>query len=145
MHKNTSDWSCQFAGPTEVSTGTEIPEGCEKVELTFSNGTITLYLVDVDGNSVGAEDLANFNMHYWDITGVKNSDWPGVALSNLPDFSAGTFNADSTGMIINWTGGQTADIKGAFAVNKTYVVKLAKSPATPEITEITLPEAADAE
>lgn len=142
LHKNENDWSVQFLGPTQVNISSDIPEGCAKAEITFADGTVTLYFVDVNGNAVG--DLSKVAVYTYqeEAFGNWNSSTTKGKLS-APNVTSGV--STPSGWVFRWgdfsgDDNQSSDIKNAFKAGKTYVVELKSksSGADCKITEISV-------
>lgn len=78
-YTNASDpnnWVCEFAGPTEVLTGSEIPAGCAPVHITWGGGEyeITFFILAPasdypNGKPVGLDDFDEFCIYTFGGTG----------------------------------------------------------------------------
>lgn len=139
LHKNASDWSCEYSGPTAVNVGSEIPEGCDAVKVTIGTKEVTFYLKDSAGNPVGADDFGKFCIYTYnsEIFGTWATS---TTKGKLSAEMTGTGTAIPEGWIFRWGtnyGSQTSNIIGAFTDGKTYLVELpAAHQGTATITEL---------
>ena len=139
------NWCVEWAGATKVETGSDVPEGCDAVKITFGGGSVvTLYLVDGNGNSVGAADFSKYCIYTfsgeifgnWDASATN-----GVLKANMTVSSS----AIPGGWIIRWRSSasgsftaQTKNIENVIKAGGIYLIKLPKnSQGEHTITEIT--------
>lgn len=149
------NWQVEYTGtPLSVETTNEIPEGCTPITITFTNGTVTLYIVAPGGTAISTENAANYQIHGWQTgnTGIFGAwnDNPTLdqALSVEEDCK------DDLILMFHWQGGQSSNVSN-IKVNKAFVVWLVETgectvkeyvgtvtpdvPATPETPDV--PEA----
>lgn len=141
---NPTNWSCEFAGPTEVNVGTEVPVGCDAVHITLGTSDVTLYLVDGDGNSVGAADFGKYCIYTFN--GEAFGNWKGSETNGLLQAEmTGAVTSMPEGWIIRWKAGsstefnaQCANITGLVA-GSTYLIELpSANQGTPKVTKLEL-------
>lgn len=66
------NWVCQFAGPSEVIAGSEIPAGCAPIHLTWGDGSfeITFFIrLQTDSVPIGADKIGDFSIYTFNGTG----------------------------------------------------------------------------
>lgn len=135
---NPNNWVCQYAGPTEVTTGSEIPAGCDAFTVTMGTNKITFFLVDVSGNPVSKSDFSKFCIYTFNNEIFGN--WTGAATQGvLKEEMTGTGSSVPGGWIFRWGSGygqQTANIEGALKAGKTYLIKLTGNQKDAEVTEL---------
>ena len=142
LHRNASDWSCQYSGPTEVIVGSEIPAGCDTVTVKIgTNEPIMFFIKDGSGNGVKKDDFGKFCIYTYQDELFGN--WNGSTTNGkLKEEMVVNKTAVPAGWIFRWGSGfgnQTADIKGVFKAGKTYLVELPKAnKGSPKITELSI-------
>ena len=141
LHLNATDWSCEYSGPTEINTGSEVPYGCDAFTITIgSNAPITFFLKDASGNGVGKADFSKFCIYTYQEEIFGN--WNGSTTNGkLKDEITVTNTAIPSGWIFRWGSGygqQTANIIGAFKAGKTYLVELKGHQKEAVITELAI-------
>ncbi len=141
LHRNASDWSCQYSGPTEVIVGSEIPAGCDTVTVKIgTNEPIMFFIKDVSGNGVKKDDFGKFCIYTYQDELFGN--WNGSTTNGkLKEEMVVNKTAIPAGWIFRWGSGfgnQTTDIKGVFKAGKTYLVELKGHQKAPVITELSI-------
>lgn len=109
-----------------------VPATAKKSVVTFADGSVTIYLKDTSGNWV--TNLSGYNLYMWVDGGLKDTNyfgaWSGKALSTNPTVSNLTSaKVEGASFIINWSGGQTANLSGMEA-GGTYVISLKDNSVT---------------
>lgn len=137
---NPDNWVCEYAGPTEVNVGSEVPEGCDAIHITIGTNEITFYLTDKDGNGIGADDFSKYCIYTF--TPEIFGNWAGATTNGvLAAEMTGTGTAMPAGWIFRWGsnyGSQTANITGLKA-GSTYLIQLpAAHNGTATVTELQL-------
>ncbi|MCH5159080.1 MAG: hypothetical protein J1F33_07785, partial [Clostridiales bacterium] len=133
------NWTVEWAGATKVETGSEVPEGCDAINITWGTHSITFYLVDKDGQAVGKDRFSQFCIYTFN--GELFGNWntsvtKGVLAENMTSTSTGTVE----GWIFRWGSGmgqQTKNITG-LKDGATYLVELKGHQVDAVITELTL-------
>ena len=141
---NPNNWVCEFSGPTEVESGSEVPEGCDKFEVQIGSSIkIGFYLVDSKGVAVGKDNFDNFCIYTYN--GEIFGNWAGSQTKGvIQEVMTATGSSIPEGWIFRWGkssySNQTANIINAFANGKTYLVELpSANKGEAKVTEITLP------
>lgn len=142
------NWVCEYAGPTEVIVGSDIPEGCAPVHITWGGGAneITFFIVSPaagyeNGKPVGAEELGKYC--FYTFGGVGGELFGNWAASRTNGKCAVEMTSTKTGMpegwILRWNNGnnQTANIYG-LENGGTYILKFGRTGAEAEVTKITI-------
>ncbi|MCH5152242.1 MAG: InlB B-repeat-containing protein [Clostridiales bacterium] len=145
-----NNYVCEWLGATKVETGSEVPEGCDPVTITFTYtpaggepvvSVVTIYLVDNTGKAVGEADFSKFCIYTYN--GEAFGAW-GTSTTKGKLQSQMSASVDlPSGWIFRWGSSysqQTANIVDVFKAGKTYLVKLpSATQGTAEVTELTLP------
>ena len=138
-----NNWVCEFSGPTEINTGSEVPEGCDKFEVQIGSSiVIYFYLVDSTGTAVGQDRFDNFCIYTYN--GEIFGNWAGSQTKGvIQEVMTATGSSIPEGWIFRWGkssySNQTANIINAFANGKTYLVELPSSnKGEAKVTELQL-------
>lgn len=140
-----NNWVCEYAGPTDVSHGDEVPEGCDPIVITFgSNAPITIYLKDATGKPVGKDRFGEFRLYTFNNEAF--GDWGGSVTNGVvASEMTGSTATVPGGWIFRWGTGygtQTTNITNAIHAGKTYLIELkANSAGDSKVTELDLAEA----
>ncbi len=123
-HNGNGSWTAEFivTVPAGQFSGT-IPNDAAKSQLTFSNGTVTLYL-QKDGSFL--KSLSGYKLYMWDSGENKwFGEWPGTEMTEtMNGASAKSINENITFIINHSSNGQTRNLSGIEA-NNTYVITFA--------------------
>ncbi len=106
-------------------TVVDVPANAGKSQITFKDGTVTVYLKK--GNDwVTTANLGSYNLYMWSDS-LGNTEYFGSWSGTKMSATMKAKNADATvggaSFIINWTGGQTGDLSGMVA-GGTYLITL---------------------
>lgn len=132
-------WSCQFFGTANsIPTTSTIPQGCEQVKVTGTNGTATLYLV-INGVAVNSENGANYHIHGWQdsLNNIFGSWGSTPTLESEIEVDAALDN-DLT-LMFYWDGGQSGNVSN-IKVGKTFIVKIVADKVTVKEYDVNGPE-----
>ncbi len=121
LHRNDSDWSVEFAGPTDFGGENQLPGGTP-FTLTGSDGnSVTIYIRDESGQDV--TNLGNYKLWAWNDNGNFFSDWDARPTIDTTMTTTEALGAKCN-VIITWDGKQTGNFNGLEAGN-TYVITIA--------------------
>ncbi|MDE7464421.1 MAG: hypothetical protein K2M48_05270, partial [Clostridiales bacterium] len=119
-----NNWVCEFAGPTEINVGSQIPAGSSKIEVKWGTHSMTFYLTDSNGKGIGESDFSKCCIYTFneEIFGKwAESTTKGVLKANMTS----TVTSAVEGWIFRFDNfsKQTANITG-LADNGTYIIQL---------------------
>lgn len=132
------NWQVEYTGtPLSVETTDEIPVGCEAITITFTNGTVTLYLVTPDGTAINSANAANYQIHGWQGPDKLFGEWdnnPTLDQTLAPEADL----KDNALFIIHWQGGQSSNISN-IKINKSFVVTMGSGTQESVVKEYVAP------
>ena len=133
------NWTVEWAGATKVETGSEVPEGCDAFTVTWGTNSITFYLVDASGVSVGKDRFSQFCIYTFNSELFGN--WSGATTKGvLAENMTSTVTASVEGWIFRWGSGfgqQTKNITGLKS-GSTYLIELKGHQVDAVVTELKL-------
>ena len=135
------NWTVEWAGATKVETGSEVPVGCDAINVTWGTNKITFYLKDTTGAPVGKDRFSEFCIYTFnsELFGAwATSTTKGVLAENMTS----TVTSSVEGWIFRWGSGfgqQTKNITGLKS-GSTYLVELKGHQVDATITELKLPD-----
>ena len=119
LHKNESNWSVQFVVTTAVSeTTVSIPANAVKSEITFKNGSVTVYMKNGDNF---ATSFSGYKLYMWDGDTKYFGEWDDVPTMSATMSAAQYDLTADVCFILRKDSGQTRDLSG-MEVGGTYLI-----------------------